>query len=341
MAGTLFGLGLMPQFDASGILARGCLLYVYEENTSTPVVTYSDFGLSSSQTWPLEADSSGRLPAFWVSDGSYRARLTTSAGVEIFDEQSITAIGASSSSGGSAAQDTSTLFQTGDVLWQPVAGTRSGWVRCNGRTIGSGSSGATERANADTQSLFEWLWNNIDDAYCAVSTGRGASATADFNANKTINTVDMRGQTIVGLDDMGNSAASVLTAGTPTAACSTGGSEKHTIAQANLPNVSFTVSGTAASHTHSSGTYTVATSISNGTLVYRNTNGTLAVTSGGGSTTVNNPGTATLSLADGSVSGTSSASGTLSLSATAASGGSGTQLTTTPPYRLGSWYIKL
>src|SRR4029079_14309388 len=96
MAGALFGIGLSQQTDAEGVPLSGALLYVYDANTSTPAVTYADFALSSVQVWRLTAAGAGRRPAFWVADGSYRARLTTSAGVEVFDEQSITAIGSSS-----------------------------------------------------------------------------------------------------------------------------------------------------------------------------------------------------------------------------------------------------
>jgi microcystin-dependent protein len=311
MAGTLFGLGLSPQFDANGDLARGALLYIYDANTSTPSITYSDFALASAQAWPLPADAAGRLPAFYVDDGSYRARLTTSGGVEIFDEQSITSIGASAGdSGGSVSQDTTTLFNTGDPIWVPVAGTRSGWVRANGRTMGSGSSGGTERANSDTQALFEYLWNNFSDSICAVSTGRGANAAADFNASKTITLLDLRGRSAFGLDDMGNSAASRLVVGTPTAAGSTGGAEKQTIAQANLPVATLVTTDTR--------TYTVKS------------NATIEVSNTGASEFVSNDGTTTLNMA-------SPAGGTIST----ALGGSGTTLATTPPYMLGSWYLKL
>jgi microcystin-dependent protein len=316
MAGTLFGLGLSPQFDANGDLARGALLYIYDANTSTPSSTYSDFALASVQAWPLPADAAGRLPAFYVDDGSYRARLTTSGGVEIFDEQSITSIGASAGdSGGGVAQDTTTLFNTGDPIWVPVAGTRSGWVRANGRTMGSGSSGGTERANSDTQALFEYLWNNFSDTICPVSTGRGANAAADFNSAKTITLLDLRGRAGLGLDDMGNSAASRLVAGTPTAAGSTGGAEKQTIAQANLP---------------------VATLVTTDTRTYqftqRNTGSATEVGNADANEFVANDvnATATITMA-------SPTTGTIST----ALGGSGTTLATTPPYMLGSWYLKL
>jgi hypothetical protein len=241
LAGTLFGLGLSQQFYQAAP-ASGALLYIYEANSSTPVTTYSDFSLSTEQTHPIEADSEGRLPQIWVEDGSYRARLTTSAGIEVFDEASVTAIGASVTSGGGgggSSADPTTIFQTGDTLWVPVIGTRSGWVRANGRTISSGSGAGTERANSDTQDLFEYLWNNFSDSLCAVSGGRGATATADFNANKALTLYTMRGKAMFGLDDMGNSAASVITAGTPLVV-SYGGAEKSTIAQANLPAVTLT-----------------------------------------------------------------------------------------------------
>jgi microcystin-dependent protein len=321
MAGTLFGLGLAPQFDANGDLARGALLYVYDANTSTPSSTYADFALGSVQAWPLAADAAGRLPAFYVDDGSYRARLTTSAGVEIFDEQAITAIGASSGgSGDSDSADTSTIFQTGDPIWIPVTGTRSGWVRGNGRTIGSGSSAGTERANADTQALFEYFWNNFSDTLCPVTSGRGGSATADFNAAKVIATLDMRGRAGFGLDDMGNSAAARIAAGTPTAV-SASGAETVTISANNLPT-----------HTHAAGTYAVGTTITNGTTVVRTSNFVNNVVSSGGASSDVPEGAndATLSLASGAVSG---ASGNNTTTATATN--------KMPPYMLGSWYFKL
>lgn len=77
-------------------------------------------------------------------------------------------------------------FTTGDVKLTIKTTADSGWVLMNDGTIGSASSGATTRANADTQPLYELLWTNCANAQCAVSTGRGASAAADFAANKTI-----------------------------------------------------------------------------------------------------------------------------------------------------------
>jgi hypothetical protein len=75
---------------------------------------------------------------------------------------------------------------TGDVRLTIKTTADTGWVLMNDTTIGNASSGATGRANADTSALFTLLWTNTADAQCAVSTGRGASAAADYAANKTI-----------------------------------------------------------------------------------------------------------------------------------------------------------
>jgi hypothetical protein len=78
------------------------------------------------------------------------------------------------------------LWTTGDVKITLKTTADSGWVFFDDGTIGSASSSATNRANADTEALFTLLWNNTTNANCAVSSGRGVSAASDFAANKTI-----------------------------------------------------------------------------------------------------------------------------------------------------------
>lgn len=77
-------------------------------------------------------------------------------------------------------------FSTGDVKLTIKTTADSGWVLMSDKTIGDASSGATERANADTAALFTLLYGLTADADCAVSGGRGASAAADYAAHKTI-----------------------------------------------------------------------------------------------------------------------------------------------------------
>lgn len=67
----------------------------------------------------------------------------------------------------------------------------SGWLLIDGGTIGNAASGATARANADTWLLFEQVWAfpaasvPIFDSV-GVASVRGASAAADFAANKRL-----------------------------------------------------------------------------------------------------------------------------------------------------------
>lgn len=97
----------------------------------------------------------------------------------------------------------------------------TGYVWSNGTTIGNASSNATGRANADTLSLFTVLWNSFTNAVLPIYTSagvvstRGASAAADFAANKALATPDRCGRLTVGADNMGGISAKnrITTAG--------------------------------------------------------------------------------------------------------------------------------
>lgn len=83
----------------------------------------------------------------------------------------------------------------------------TGWVKENGGTIGSAASGATTRANADTINLYTVLWNEFDNTELPIQTSggspttRGASAAADFAANKRMPLFDSRSRYQRGADD--------------------------------------------------------------------------------------------------------------------------------------------
>lgn len=208
MAGSI-SLSLSQQFDELGSpLSGGKLYFIQAGTTSTPQNAYYDTDLTLPLPNPVTLDAAGRVPAFYLADGQIKIRLTSATGVTQIEQDNLLVIGPSSGGGGGGTVDPTTVFQTGDCLWLDYQGTRNGWVRDNGRTIGSASSGATERANADTSALFVYLWNTFSNTICPVSTGRGANAAADFAANKTITLPDKRGYVPGGLDDMGNSAAS-------------------------------------------------------------------------------------------------------------------------------------
>lgn len=82
----------------------------------------------------------------------------------------------------------------------------SGWLIEDGKTIGSAASGATGRANADTQDLFTLLWTEFTNTELVIQTSggvastRGASAAADFAANKRMPLFDSRSRFLRGSD---------------------------------------------------------------------------------------------------------------------------------------------
>jgi len=90
-------------------------------------------------------------------------------------------------------------FATGDIKPSMSAVALSGWIVWIDGSIGSAASAATVRANADTQPLFELLWNGCSNTICPVSGGRGANATADFVANKRLTLPLTNGRALVNL----------------------------------------------------------------------------------------------------------------------------------------------
>lgn len=89
-----------PQFlDQNGrTLSNGCL-FTYISGTSTPLVTYTDFTMSTPNPNPIVLDGSGRPPRdtdIWLGSGSYRFKLVSQggvncvSGVQVFVEDGIT-----------------------------------------------------------------------------------------------------------------------------------------------------------------------------------------------------------------------------------------------------------
>lgn len=249
MAGTFPGVSGVQQIDSSGTPLAGGRLSVFIGGTNTLALTYQDIGLAILSTNPLIADVSGRIPLFFVADGTYKVRLTDQFGDVTnggFEYPQCPSIGASTSGGGGSAVDPTTILSTGDLKSQLSSGLLTGWVRCNGRTIGNAVSGASERASADTQALFIYLWTSFSDAICPVLGGRGASALVDYNNGKQITLHDARGRALVGLDDMGNIAAGRLNGvvfapgSTATLGGGQGGEGTHTLIKAELSSAGQT-----------------------------------------------------------------------------------------------------
>ena len=248
-AGTVPGFSLTPQFDLTGKIMPGCKLFIIQAGTiSTPQIAYQDSALTipSLGGSTLTCDATGRLAQFFLADGLIKLRLTTASGTQVFVGDNLLVVGASSGGGGGGTVDPTTILTTGDIKAVYGTGNVTGFVRLNGRTIGSATSGATERANSDVQALFQYLWGA--DANLAVSGGRGISASADWAANKTIALPDGRGLALAGLDDMGNSGRGVFTGvtfsnGNATTLGSALGAARRTLTLGQLP-AGITATGT-------------------------------------------------------------------------------------------------
>lgn len=88
------------------------------------------------------------------------------------------------------------IFSTGDAKITYKAAADAGWILADDGSIGSPTSGATTRANADTLALYTLLWNNTTNANVPVAGGRGASAAADFAANKALSLPKQAGRAL-------------------------------------------------------------------------------------------------------------------------------------------------
>jgi hypothetical protein len=248
MAGTL-NIALAQQLDLTGLPLKGAQLYFFQSGTvATPQNAYQDYGLTIPLPNPIEVDVYGRLPMFYLADGQVHVRLTDATGVVIFDYPNMQVIGPSSGGGGGGGSvDPTTVFSTGDFKLRPTSETLTGWVKANGTTIGGATSGASQRANTDTQNLFVYLWINFPNSKCPVSGGRGSSGLADFTAANTIGLPDFRGRALWGLDDMGSTPAgrilnsNITSSGdNVTTAAATGGEANHTLVVGEAPKGQFT-----------------------------------------------------------------------------------------------------
>jgi microcystin-dependent protein len=235
--------------DAIGARAR-----FYDAGGNTPKTVYQDGNLNSA--FPpngILSDANAQLPDIWISGTTaYRCVVTTAGGAVIRDRDYIPGETAAGGGGGGGG---GTDLTTGDIIAAYATGTRTGFVRLNARTIGSAASGASELASADAEDLFLHLWTV--DTTLAVSGGRGASAAADWAANKQLTLPNGRDKALVGLDDMGNTAAGgfagvTFTSGNATTLGSIAGSATVALTTAQL--AAHTHTGTtdnAGSHAHS------------------------------------------------------------------------------------------
>lgn len=123
----------------------------------------------------------------------------------------------------------------------------AGYVLAAGSTIGKVGSVAT-LASVVTQGLYEVLWAACSNTVCPVSSGRGASAAADYAALKTLQLPDLRGYAPIGLDNLGGSAASRAAAWTSLGVV--GGAATHTLVTGEIPAHNHAITDPGHTHTN-------------------------------------------------------------------------------------------
>lgn len=235
-------------------------------------------------TLPSESERASKFLAFdadgepIASEGVVNSVPVTSFIETVLDDANATA--ARATLGAASASDLSDLdallsdsiaeldalgkWETGDIKWTAKASPSAGWLIANGNTIGSAASGATARANADTADLFTELWGGWDNLSLPIqdsagsATARGASAAADFAANKRLPLPDLRRRVAVG-------AGGTATATLNNVLGYTGGAETHTLITAELPPHQHSEVGNVASSFNTDGSGASAVLASSGT----------------------------------------------------------------------------
>lgn len=165
------------------------------KNPGTGLGVFAAYQLqTASLTWEVGTEGNGR---FYVNNGTRDCISLPSTGeVRLYKPNSNEAAVNPTDLMRKQEFDAATallnlILPIGSIL--PIAdlAAPAGWLLVDGKTIGSAASGATARANADTQALFAKLWAfsaaavPIFDSAGAATT-RGADAAADFAANKRL-----------------------------------------------------------------------------------------------------------------------------------------------------------
>jgi len=267
--GTLWARSGAIERDNNDKQAKGALAFFYQGGTQTPLTVYQDAEQTKAHTSPVVASGEGRWPTVFIPyTESYDIRVLTALNSQLYFQQHIANPNPVEVTG---TIPTDSTLQTGDILFQLRDSTRSGFLRCNGGTMGNNSSNSSEMNSTDlAEPLFTFLYDNLDDTTAPLGNPPGPRASAGtahaaFINNRNIQLPDFRGAGPVGLDTMGRTSGGsplprnaftglTFTVGNANKPGSSLGSNSFSLTTANLPShkhaFSVTSDGTSQGHTH-------------------------------------------------------------------------------------------
>lgn len=230
---------------ADDLRAAGAKAFFFNGGTTSPMTVFRDSGETSTFPNPVVADANGRWPDVFVPyTPSYDVQTKTADDVQLTFTQRIPNPNPVDITTTIPPEVQGQLVQVGTVVARfTTNAVLTGYVRCNGKTIGDDISGGSELASTNQcLELFKHLYDNIPDALAPVSGGRtGAGSAGDFALHKTIRLPDARGRVLAGADQMGSSEIGAyvgivfdLGGGGDTSA-STTGINSLTLTVANMP----------------------------------------------------------------------------------------------------------
>ena len=138
-----------------------------------------------------------------------------------------------------AAGGAAGAWSTGDVKLTLKTIADVGWIFMDDTSIGAAGSPAVH-SSAIFQSLFTLIWNAVPDSWAPVGGGRGASANADWTANKAISLPRMLGRALASAGGGAGLTTRVLG--------SNFGEENHMLSTAEMP--AHTHTATDSGHVH-------------------------------------------------------------------------------------------
>ena len=157
--------------DNNGDPCNLCVLYSFAAGTTTPLATYADAGLSTSNGTSVTLDASGRANIFLSSALSYKLTLRTAAGVDIWTRDGI--VGPLSGVISVTAANTRGIQVSRTSADAGISVASSGG---SGRTWGlvSGTDGGfSVRDDGDGTPTTKWLGDNITSTLVGTFTVSG------------------------------------------------------------------------------------------------------------------------------------------------------------------------